>query len=112
MLKATSTSDSAHAATVSKPSLNSVKISTVNVWYWTISKAPYSASSASVTSRQPPSTAGEIWRSVTLRNVCQGPRPRLRALSSSPASRLARALATGRYTSGYSDSVMIITAAR
>ena len=54
-----------HAAAVSKPSLNSVKISTVNVWYWTISNAPYSASSPSVTSRQPPSTAGQIWRSVT-----------------------------------------------
>ena len=32
-LRATSTSDSAHAAAVSKPSLNSVKIATVKVWY-------------------------------------------------------------------------------
>ena len=42
-----------------------MKIATVNVWYWTISNAPYSASRPSVTSRQPPSTAGRIWRSVT-----------------------------------------------
>src|SRR5277367_1479310 len=110
-LSRTSTSDSAQAAAVSNPSLNSVKIATVNVWYWTISKAPYSASRPSVTSRQPPSTAGEIWRRVTRQNVRHGPYPRLRATSSSAGSTPPSEAATGRYTSGYSDSVMISTAA-
>ncbi len=88
-----------------------MKIATVNVWYWTISKAPYSASRPSVTSRQPPSTAGEIWRRVTRQNVRHGPSPRLRPTSSSAGSTPPSAAATGRYTSGYSDSVMISTAA-
>ncbi len=96
MPSSTSTSESAQAATVSKPSLNSVKIATVNVWYCTISNAPYSASRPSVTSRQPPSTAGRIWRSVTRRKVCHGPRPRLRAASSRLASALASAVRAGQ----------------
>ena len=96
---------------MSKPSWNSVKIATVKVRYSTISNAPYSASSASATSRQPPSSAGRIWRRVTLVKVRHGPMPRLLAASSRVPSRCRRALATGRYTSGYSDSVMIITAA-
>jgi hypothetical protein len=43
-----------------KPRVNSVKIVVVNVWNRRISNAPNSASSASVTSRQPPSSAGLI----------------------------------------------------
>ncbi len=89
-----------------------MKIATVNVWYWRISNAPYSAKRPSVTSRQPPKTAGSIWRRVTLKNTFQGPIPRLRATSSKAGSTPARPAMAGRNTSGYSDSVMIITAAR
>ena len=56
--------------------------------------------------------APRAWPSVIRTNVRTRPEPRLRATSSWPGSAPRRLAATGRYTSGYTASVMTMTAPR
>ena len=102
----TRTKESAHAAAVSNPSVNWEKISVVNVWNRSASKAPYSAMVASATRRQPPANTGRIWRRITRKNTTTGDSPRLSAISSTAGSALRSPAATGRYTSGKRASDM------
>ena len=94
MPSSTSGTDSAAAAAWSN--WNSVKISVVNVWKCTISNAPYSESTASTATRQPPSSAGCTCGSVTRTNVATRPTPRLADACSSAGSARRSAADTGR----------------